>query len=262
MFRLPLLAGALAVLSSTSAFAIPIDSDLTIAGSVEFSTSDSATVNNATGTIYTPSSSSSISGASISGTNPQELTLTETGQGLGHTLSMSGDGRVTNSINDDLFIDYLFSISNNSADTFELTFAIDFANTVDSNGADAFSDSEFVIQDESLNELFFTDLISDTAFGDSIDGNETGSFGNLQSASGTDYFTLTLAGNSALSFSGMLSASGAVFDSGDYALSMDSFVYLSDVKNTTSPVPVSEPGSFVLMLVGLGLLCRRSKHYS
>lgn len=243
------------------AFAVPISPLLSVSGEVSLEDYSVEASPVYSGTLYSETETTSFSETNITGNNPVAGNITETGQGLGHTLAMTQDDLSEETI----AIDYFFSLTNNSVDDYSFVFGVDFLNRVDANGEDAFADSEFFIE-EGVDELFFSDVISDTFFGDEQAGSTLSTFGDLIQESGTGSFALTLAAGASTSFSAsLLGHAGVVATGSSYLLNMDSFIYLSEVTNlsnpTEPPTPVPEPGSLALMLAGLALLYRRNQSH-
>lgn len=146
----------------TSAQAVSFTTDLTITGQVEFDTGFAfadGTVTQ-TGSFSTTaggtSTFSTFNGTSVTGVNPLSGTLTDFNDGFG---IMADVDSAFNSTTDSKFaigLDIGIDVQNISlTDTYKVTFKVDFSNAVDSSGADAYTDSEFLVDDPG-GEVFFT----------------------------------------------------------------------------------------------------------
>ncbi len=266
------LGAALIALGATGAQAVPIDSNLTIGGSVDFDQTNSVVQSGASlsGDMTLVSggatSSSTISGTTVTGSDPLAGSLLDIGDGVGTSANLAGSFAGGGFFDiSDVFVDLTVAIANTSAtDSFQITFKVDFSNSVDSSGADAFADSEFTIDEDGPVpvEVFFTDLLSDTFFGNEVGGVGVGGFGGPLSDSGVDTFAVVVDPLMTVSLAGLLSISGGAFaDPSGFAADFNAFLSVDDVVNLTQPpVPVPEPGSLVLFaaaLLGLAVLARR-----
>ncbi len=134
---------------------------------------------------------STFTGTTPSGSNPLLATLTDFGDGFGNTVQSS-----TTTINSHFGIgdDITMVISNNSAsDTYTVTFAVDFSNIVDSRGSDAYVRSEYTVENPTPAEVFFSDLTTDTLYGNKINsGTTNGVLGGQVSDIGASTFDVTL----------------------------------------------------------------------
>jgi len=248
------------------AHAIPFSSDISISGSIVYDNVNSyATGTTQSGSISSiigeTKTTSNITGAIITGTNPLAGTLTDIGDGFGSIFSMSGD---QNADKGELFSDYAINITNNSAtDQFMVSFLLDFTNIVDANGADSFADSQFSLSnDTTTSEIFFTDLTSDIFFGDKENGISLASFGASLSDTGMVTLDFLLTPLAVINLSGINQLQGGVFDdTSDFEGELTSFISLASVTNlTTPPSSVPEPVTFFLIMGGfIGLFFCRAK---
>jgi hypothetical protein len=184
-------------------------------------------------------------------------TLTDIGDGFGF------DGSATASVDSatfDTFIDIALSLANNSlTNTYRVNFAVVFDNAVNADGADAFADSEFFVRDpDGGPDLFFTDLVSDTVFGDAIAGVRTGTFGEPLADAGTASFSITLAPGVTVEFGPnaapiLWSLSGGSLGGDPLAdATLDAFLSIASVEDLTQP-PTPTPAPTTLALLGVGL---------
>ena len=254
------------LLAATSVVhAIPFSTDLTISGSITYDSTNSYVTGTTqsgsiSSTIGGTNTSSSISGVTLTGSNPLAGVMTDIGDGFGSSFTMSGD---QNGDEGGLFSDYLFDITNNSAtDQYQVTFGIEFSNLANADGTDAYADSQISIWDETnIVEVFFSDLTSDTLFGDEENGTILASFGASLSDSGLFNLDVLIDPLASFQLSGFNELEGGVYDStSSFNGELTSFISVANVINLTQPVPAPEPGILLLMATGLlGILVRRRK---
>lgn len=195
-------AAALAALVALSgAAAAPVPSALSIQATVSLDTTNSldpvgsatqsGTLRYLTGAGPASTASFSDTPASIAPSSALGGALTETFNGIGATLSMSGSVPTSGaSTTDGLFADYVFMLSNSSlTETFTLTFVVQASNSVSAAGSDAFAYSKFVVLDSGNNELYANDQ--------NIDTLNAGSNDDFVSASDSFVFILSPATNQA-----------------------------------------------------------------
>ena len=206
-------------------------------------------------------STSTFSDTTVAGANPQAGPLTHIGDGF----TASAEGSAAFDGGDAEFgvgIDLDFGITNTSAtDTFKVTFKVAFDNFVDADGPDAFAESAFTV-DDPFGEVFFTDLTSDTAFGDDVNGADPGTFGEALADAGVFLFDVVVDPLGFAAVFGALTLEGVAFDVDSAASARFSgAVTIDAVMNLTSPTdPIPEPGTVVLLgagVLGLASLFRR-----
>ncbi len=248
----------------STAQAVPFTTDLQISGTVEFddgfasADGDVTQTGDISSTVGTASTSSTFSSATPPGTNPLVATLTDIGDGFGMSANTVGSFDSEFALGTDINID----IFNNSLDNYQITFLIDYSNLVDADGSDAYVDSELTVDDQN-GEVFFSDLLSDTFFGDEVGGNPTGNFGNPLLDNDMFYFDVLLGAGLSTSISSAWTMDGGVFASGGLAnLDFEAFLSVYEVVNLSGggPAPVPEPATLILFATGLlGLAVARRK---
>lgn len=249
-FLLTLLILSIAIEVNASAF----DTSISITGSTTFDASFSS--ENTTGQMGNIENGSltttSLSGSVATGANPLLGTLTN----IGDSFSFGGSGNATPTLQDfAIGIGNQIIINNSGPSAFEVVLQLDYENTVDSFGTDAFSDSEFSLSlDGGGTEHFFTDLVSDTANGNTRDGNDTGNSGGELSIDGFLTITLLLAASDSITLDSFWTVEGGAFETNDTALFNSEFTFsvISVTNRSIPPAIVPTPGTLVLM--GLSLI--------
>lgn len=261
-------------LFAAPATAVPISADLDLSGSILYDNINSSSVTGPgtqTANLTLISGGVSTSAAvdaslGITGSNPLTGDFTQIGDGVGMVLNVGGNsnGEVVETTNHGG--NYTLNLANNSiSDTYRVTLNIDFSNRVDGNGADAFASGEMLLDEApiDLDELFFTDLTSDTVFGDSFNGTNLATLGELQLSMGQVALTFDLLPSSLLVLNGLQDLEGGAFAAGsDYTGLLDVFVSVAAVSNLTSPPSppaLSSPGVLALMALPLLALGRRPR---
>jgi len=250
---------------SSTATASLINTDLSIEANVTFDTGASVpTTGNAnqsadmTRVIGGTSSSSSVINVTPSGGNPYGGGLTNYGDGIGVNALASSTAGALSEVGGFVF-DFSFSLQNNSLlDTHKVFFELDFSNFANAEGADAFVDSEINLFDSLNNEMFFSDLTSDSKIGDEKNGVGLSSFGATLLDNGKFLFDITLAAGVLDSFSAVLKMDGEDFTNDSFFTGQsDVFIRIVDSENLTSSTPstpVPEPSSIFLFAVVMMLV--------
>ena len=204
-----------------------------------------------------------INGLSADAANPRLGQLIEMGDGFGASYDVS---TVAGGDSGDFIFDFAFQLANTSlTDSFLVSFAVNYSNTVDADGTDSFIDSELSLLDTSLAEFFASDLTSDTFFGDEVNGVGQATSGALISRNGIFNFDVMLAANAIDSFSGVLKVDGGNFGVDSSIRSQASaFISVVGVRNITEPPnEVPEPSSLLLFLLAVfGLFSQSNKSFT
>ncbi len=248
---------ALGFLMFTCAFAeaASIGPDVSVTGSVTYDTGSfvynashsgtmTATVGGATTTTtYSANSTGFLVGSAI-GASPLMGVLTDTDDGFGITGAASGLGAIDDA-EFGIGIDVTMTISNTSPTSiYQVTVGIDYRNSVDSVGTDAYVDSEFMLFQRAAGdpppgtEKFYTYLLTDT-----VNGNESGEnsglgFGGPLSDIGTDTLVLTLNPGDAIIIDGDWTMEGGAFVDATSEASLYDF----NVQLTIQDVHILDPG--------------------
>ncbi|MCF4008887.1 hypothetical protein [Rheinheimera sp. UJ63] len=243
--------------------AAPIPLDLSVTASNSFA-SDSipgfgAVNHNSTLSILLGGvlSQSTVIDTAVTGGNPLtgQLTTLDDGIAINTNLLAGAD-----SLAEGYFFDFNFALQNNSlTNAYLLSFVLLFDNLTSASGLDAFAESKILLFDDSNNEFFFSDLATDTLFGDQKNGTFTGTSGVTQSDNGSFGFDILLGAGAASSFRGELQLVGQEFiNSGSFAANSFANVSLSAVRSlNTPPQQVPLPATGWLFLLGLFFLAQR-----
>lgn len=158
------------------------------------------------------------------------------------TKSFGGSGDfnlVSGGVTDDDFLiafDTVMNVTNNSTDIFWVTINLAYDKLVNADGADAYADSELVLQ-ENGTEIFFSDLKSDTSFGDEIGAALTGGFGDELTDSGTFVKVFELNPADVLTLDLIWTLEGGDYDAGLAEGDLSAFLSVASVDKMMVPVP-------------------------
>lgn len=265
-----LFAAAVGALSVTNALAVPIDPNISISGSASFDTANSvAPTGNATqgGTLTSiiggTTTTTTISGTTVSGANPRSGTLTDLGDGFGIAFSGSGSYNGSASTIGPLYGDYAFTLSNTSlTDTYTVKLKFDFNGNADASGtpgSDVFGRTIVDIQDATVpatpvNKTTSGSVTSDAKNGNRVSGTPTGTFGGPVSDAGSQIITFTLLPSSSIILGGTnaeIFLDGGAFEAGTaFSAGITTLLTVDSVVNeSASPIP--EPGAVALLGIGL-----------
>jgi hypothetical protein len=245
---------------AASALANPIPTDLSITGSLAFddtvgppfgdalqSGSFSATEGGATST-------STFDGDTVTGNNPLSATFSDD-NGDGLAVDSSASAGDASDLNEYFFgFDGEVNLGNSSVtDTYEIFFDFEYNNRVEAN-VDAFADNELILSDD-FGELFFTDLVSDTFFGNEVGGVGQPESGGVLQEMGIFSFSLQLAPGESSMLSLFSTSFGGAFSGGTSFSSLSYRLGITDIvsSNEPPPEPVPEPATTTLLLLGLGI---------
>ncbi|MBD9356050.1 PEP-CTERM sorting domain-containing protein [Methylomonas albis] len=257
---------------ATTASAAAFDSNIVIHGSAEFDSTGSpsaptnATQNGSLSSIISgATTTTTLSGATISGSDPLQGNLTHLGDGFGIGFNASGNSANGVSSVNPLFGDYTFSLKNNSAlDSFLVSLKFDFsfqASATDTTRSTTdngeFAESLVTLHKQDGTELLFAKALSDTIndnqqflFTNNLVDSATG-FGGTLTDSGFLLLTFLLKPGDLINLgdgAAEVSLRGAA-DSGSFFGNISTLITVDSVVNQrVSTVP--EPQSLALLAIG------------
>ena len=200
-------------------------------------------------------SSSTYDGTpTVTGADPLNGSLTDTDDGTG----FDGSARVTG-VGDEFAIGFdstLTTTNTHVTESYDIVFKLVFSNSVNADGDDAYALSVLTL-DADLAEIFYSDLLSDTLFGDEDGGIATGGYGDLLTGGGSPTYAYTLNPGEALTLDLFWTMVGGNFvDIGLAEASLSAFLSIDSVVTRGGPPPtVPVPGT--LLLMGLGMILLR-----
>jgi hypothetical protein len=216
--------------SASLAYAAPIPADLAITGSTAFdhdySAGGSGDFSLVSGGATT---TSNYIGSTVTGSNPLTGPFTATGDGTGF------DGAAS-TVDDEFAIGFdseLNVMNNHASRAFQVVFLLDWSNVVNATGEDAYADSEITLHDDS-GEIFFSDFISDSLYGNEVGGIATGSFGGEIAGSGIERFAYLLNPGGEVNLYLSLTLEGGEYADGLAAADASAFLSVASV-----PVPAA-----------------------
>ena len=180
---------------------------------------------------------STYSGSAVTGANPLTGPLTNNNDGSGFTGTASATNEEFS-----IGFDTVISALNDTSSTQTVVFRLDFSNRVNADGGDAYADSALTLNDDN-GEIFFSDLKSDTLFGDEVSGSLTGQFGDVLNDSGVLFFSFILNPSDVVNLAMSWTLEGGDFEGGWAE---------ADLSANLTVVPL--PGSLLFMLSGMLLL--------
>lgn len=272
-------------LTTSHVLAAPISLDLAITGSVELSTSIgvspfsdgnvtqtgaiSTTVGGATTSHAFSTSPGTADGVddgttSLPAANPMTSNLTDTGDGIGWDTNLDALFETGFNFNPgyDFIVDLGLNLANNSlTDTFTITMQLDYSHAADVGGIDAYADSKLDLEVDNVN-VFISEVLSDSFFGDALNGVATGTFGDLISDNGTLFFDIILNPGDVALIGGTHQWEGGVFDTGFSNADVNMDLFIADVVCSGNCPVVPVPGALLLFssgLSGLALFHRRRR---
>lgn len=244
-------------LSASGAWAVPLPSDLAVTGAISFDTTNSFAADaDSTGAFSTivggVRGSSLYTDGAADAPNPRSATFTHLGDGF----ALNGVGNAAGADSAMVAgVDFLLTLVNtSSAATYTVHLEMVFDHRVDSDGSDAFANSEFTI-DEGGAEVAFTDLTSDTVFGDELGGADLGTAGEEVIDDGTRVLTAILTPGASIAYDGAWTGEAESFEPDSSSLlDFSGSFRITSVESDQPQAVIPLPASLPLALGGLALL--------
>jgi len=263
------------LLATGNALAAPIVfTDIAITGSVELSTTigvapfsdgnvtQSGAISTTAGGVTTDNAFSTAPGTAngvddatttLPASNPLTGNLTDTGDGVGYSTNLDALFETGFNFNEgyDFITDFAVNLANTSVGgTFTVTMQLDYSNVADVDGNDAFADSRLDLEVDTLN-VFSSEVLSDSFFGDALNTVATGTFGDLISDNGTFFFDVILNPGDTALIGGVHQWEGGVFEAGfsNVDIGVDLTIAGVTCAGDCNVVPV--PGAALLFASGL-----------
>lgn len=212
------------------------------------------------------------------------VSLTNTGDGFGHTASLAGSYSSTSTLG----ADYSIFANNTTADIYSLTFGITFAHSADADAGDLDARARSRLQVKEVGaasggEKLYSRVTSESGLDyavnyptwtDQIDDETTstdlGTNGELVSFGETRYFTQVLLAGGMFDLEAEFTLDGRLYDAGaSYDMTSSMFVFLDSFENLTNPTyptdpggpptGLSEPSTLFMLLAGFGAILTRRK---
>ena len=200
-------------------------------------------------------SQTTVNDIAVSGSNPLAGQLTDINDGIAIDTNVAGGDAFAGGY----FFDFNFALQNNSLTTaYLLSFVLSFDNLTSASGADAYAESKILLFDAGNTEFFFSDLTTDTLFGDQKNGLSAGTFGITQTDNGSFAFDILLAAGVTSNFRGELQLEGMAGWPGGFGIDSFANVSLSAARPLDTPPPqIPLPASSWLFALGLVLIAQR-----
>lgn len=162
---------------------------------------------------------------------------------------------------DGFYLDFSVDMSNTSiADSYEIVLGFMYMQMIsaEETSFDNFADSEIDIFDSNGNTLWFSNLESDSMFGNFGDDAELPGAGGELFEEGSFELTFLLSPGENDFINGQLVLSGGAFAPDGIVENFTALQFsVLEVNNVTSNLPVPEPGMLFIMASGLGLIASR-----
>ena len=252
-----------ALLISSSAFATPISSDISIYGEASYDDATSLVINalDPAQTLLQANVDGAYTELSVYSDDVTDTVLTANLTALndfiGATLSVNGGGGDETDV-PVLAADVFVEMTNTSAvDSYLVTLNVLFINFVTAY-LDGSTEATIDILDNAGDTLYASSLFVDTLYGNEVNGVATGDFGGIEQDSGDYQVSFLLTPNSSTTISASFVASTIAFTAdSSVSFSTGGGFVLSSVERVANAVP--EPTALALLAGGLLMLRLRRK---